>query len=663
MRRPALALLAAGGVVFGVAAEWVSYDGGGVAKAAADLAVGCILVAGGAVAWGRRPESRVGGIMSLAGVTWFLGTLVGPAVFLHRGPLVHLHLSYPTGRTPTRLARAVVVAAYVDAAVDPLARSDVLTLGLSAAVALTAVRLFHGTSGPARKAGGPALGAALAFAGVLALGALERLTGWWSTDGVLFTYDLVIASVAIVLVVDLLRGRWADAVVTGLVVDLGAAGEASMLGGRLARALGDPTLVVGYRLPDTGALVDDAGRAVDLPIPGSGRTATPIEVGDERIAVLVHDEALLADRRLLESVAAAARFAVSNARLQAEVRERAADLEASRRRIVEAGDAQRRRLEQELRLGAERRLDRVASLLAGSGGDGAQLRALESELAEARRELREFAQGIHPAALTEHGLTAALELLREHAAVPVELRAAVGRLPEPIEEALFFVCSGARTGGAAVRVVIADDETLLREGLTRLLVEEGFDVVATSSSADELVRRVALTRPDVAIVDIRMPPTHTDEGLVAASEIRDAHPEVGVLVLSHYLESSYAMRLLQDHPERSGYLLKERVSDIAVLVDALQRIADGECVLDPTIVARLVGRAREPSALDELTGREREVLALMAEGHSNDGICRRLFLSPKTVETHVRHILLKLDIGETADYHRRVLAVLAYLRG
>lgn len=213
-----------------------------------------------------------------------------------------------------------------------------------------------------------------------------------------------------------------------------------------------------------------------------------------------------------------------------------------------------------------------------------------------------------------------------------------------------------------MRVVIADDEVLLREGLARLLTEVGLEIVATVGDGPQLMRSVALDAPDVAIVDIKMPPTHTDEGLVAALAIREQHPAVGVLVLSHYLDSRYALRLLDQHAAGAGYLLKERVSDVLVLVDALRRVVEGESVVDPTIVSRLLGRRRVDGPLEQLTDRERDVLVLMAEGHSNQGIATTLVLSPKTVERHVGHIFSRLELIDSGDNHRRVLAVLTFLR-
>ena len=212
-----------------------------------------------------------------------------------------------------------------------------------------------------------------------------------------------------------------------------------------------------------------------------------------------------------------------------------------------------------------------------------------------------------------------------------------------------------------MRVVIADDEVLLRDGLAMLLDQAGFTVAGKAANPAELRRLVAAERPEVAVVDIKMPPTYTDEGIVAAQEILDAYPGTGVLVLSHYMESGYAIRLLEGHPGGAGYLLKERVSSVAVLTDALHRLAEGECVIDPTIVSRLIAR-RERDRLPVLSGRERDVLALMAEGRSNLGISQKLSLSPKTVEAHVGSILLKLGIDNSPDGNRRVLAVLAFLR-
>jgi DNA-binding NarL/FixJ family response regulator len=213
-----------------------------------------------------------------------------------------------------------------------------------------------------------------------------------------------------------------------------------------------------------------------------------------------------------------------------------------------------------------------------------------------------------------------------------------------------------------MRVVVADDLLLTRAGIVRLLTDQGIEVVGEAGDAGELLDLVRAQRPDAAVVDIRMPPAHTDEGLAAAGTIRSEHPEVAVLVLSQYVEPGYALRLLEEHPDGVGYLLKERVFDGVVLVDALRRVCDGETVVDPTIVARLLGRRRRDDPLADLTPREREVIGLVAEGLSNRAIAAQLFITERTVEAHINQIFGKLDLEESPDAHRRVLAVLAFLR-
>ena len=212
-----------------------------------------------------------------------------------------------------------------------------------------------------------------------------------------------------------------------------------------------------------------------------------------------------------------------------------------------------------------------------------------------------------------------------------------------------------------MRVVLAEDSVLLREGVARLLRDAGFEVVGQASNADELLLKVRSYSPDVAIVDIRMPPTHTDEGLRAAQEIREKYPGTGVLVLSQYAEPAYAMELLADSAEGVGYLLKDRVSDVNDFCAAVTRVAEGGSALDPTVVSQLVGRRRRDDPVSELTPRETEVLELMAEGRSNQAIGERLFITPRAVEKHVTSIFGKLGLPAAAEDHRRVLAVLAYL--
>ena len=214
-----------------------------------------------------------------------------------------------------------------------------------------------------------------------------------------------------------------------------------------------------------------------------------------------------------------------------------------------------------------------------------------------------------------------------------------------------------------MKIVIADDSVLLREGIVRLLEESGFEVAAQSGTREDVLRHVAMHKPDVAIVDIRMPPTHTDEGLRAAKEIRERFPGTGVLVLSQYVEPAYAMELLSESAEGVGYLLKDRVSDVDEFAAAVRRVGEGGSALDPTVVSQLVGRRRREDPLEDLSPREREVLEHMAEGRSNQAISERLFITPRAVEKHVTSIFQKLRLPASAEDHRRVLAVLTYLRG
>ncbi len=415
----------------------------------ADPIVGMVLLACGAITWARRPKSRVGLLLVVASGCWFLGSLWSAAVFLHRGPLVHLHLSYPTGRVRRRLTVVAVVAAYVVAVVEGLVESPWLTLGLAVLVAVAAVDVFARTSGKARKAGGPALGAALAFAGVLALSSANVLLGWDADRPVLLVYDLTICAVAVTLTADLLWGRWTDATVADLVTQLGGHADTVGFQGELQRALGDPTLMVGYWVAELGGYIDDAGRVLDVR-GGDGRAVTDIEDDGEPVAVLVHDPAVLDDQALVDGATAALRLAVANARMRAQVQARVGELSAARRRIVEAADEQRRVLESELAAGAERHLNVVAGLLdelhdRADGSVQVALGGVRAEVRGTQDELREFAQGIRPPLLGSGGLRAAIPVLAARGSVPVQVDITVGRLAPAIESAVYFVCAEALT--------------------------------------------------------------------------------------------------------------------------------------------------------------------------------------------------------------------------
>lgn len=407
-----------------------------------DLLVGAVVIGAGLAS---MRFGRIARLMLLVGATWLVGSVLTTAVFLHRGPLVHLHLTYPTGHSRRRYVAVVIGAAYVLGVVEAFVPVAALTLALALLVAAAAIDVFVRTTGPARKAGRPALWAALGFSAVLVTSALNRLLAWDVDVPVLLAYDAVVAGAAVVLAADLRWGRWTESTLSDLVADLGRTSDTSGLTGRLQRALGDPGLTVGYWISGRAAYVDDRGEPIELPAEDGSRAATRIDDEGRPVAVLVHDHTLLEDPRLVSGVATAARLAMTNAQMLADIRSRVGDLIESRQRIVEAAADERARIADELAGGAQRRLARVADLLdhVATGGlsNDRNLTSVRAEIVRAQEDLTTFVQGVRPAALVEGGLDAAVRDMAGHFPFRLEVRVDTGRLSDELEGALLFFCS------------------------------------------------------------------------------------------------------------------------------------------------------------------------------------------------------------------------------
>lgn len=448
-------------IALGLAAEQVAFGFGDAARWIPDLAVGWIFIACGLVASARRPESRTGILMFATGFSWFVGNFshvdVGPvdwaashAIYLYRGPLVHLLLTYPSGRASSRFTRTAIGAGYVAAVVTPAWANQVGTILLAALLVGISTRVYLRAVGASRRAHLLALRASAGLSLILAATAAARLAlpASVASEPPLLATEAVLCAIAIGLLAGLLSGSWERAAVTDLVVELGEDRSGTFRDG-LARALGDPSLEIGYWLAGTRSFVDFEGRSISIPDQRSDRSVTMVEREGEPIAVLVHDPTVLADPGLVEAVSSAAHLAASNARLRAEVQARVEDLRASRRRILEAGDEERRRLERRLHDGAERRLTNLALILRGARGHGhsvstttlEKLDRAQSQAEGTLEELRELARGLHPRALAEQGLDRALALLAERSQVPVELAVEAGPLPPEVEAAAYFLCS------------------------------------------------------------------------------------------------------------------------------------------------------------------------------------------------------------------------------
>ena len=453
-------LLWAGGLVLGLAAEWFAFGLDDPGGAIPDLVTGWVVLASGLIAWSRRPGSRRGPLLAATGATWFAGNFADAALYLHRGPLVHVLLADPNGRVASRVDRVAVGVGYAVAVVAPAWESEVMTLVLTTALGLVAVLDHRASVGVERRARAASLAMIVL---VLAAGAAARLAfpAGDADDPALLAYQIALCAVAVGLASGVASRERAP--VTDLVIELGEARSGTMRDA-LARALGDPTLELGYWAPGPDGYVVASGRPLRLPEPGSGRSVTLVERDGEPLAALVHDPAVLADPVLVDSIAAATRLAAANARLQAALRAQVAEVEGSRRRLLAAADDERRRLEQRMRLGVERRLAALVETLeqarrGACAGESARIARAEDVLARAREDLRELARGLDPASLSEAGLAGTLAALAEASAVPVELTVPGEPLEREAEATVYFVCAEALANvtkhARATRVTIA----------------------------------------------------------------------------------------------------------------------------------------------------------------------------------------------------------------
>jgi signal transduction histidine kinase len=484
-------LLWPAGVALGIAGEWILFGWDDARHWVPDLITGWTLIAAGLVGWSRRPDSRSGALMTATGFAWFFGNfattgvasldwLGAHALYAYRGPLIHLLLTYPSGRASSRLERTAVAVGYATAIVTPVWRSEIATIVLSVLLVAVCTHSYLQAVGPQRRARLAAFWAAAGLGLVLTGGAAARLAGPGAVanDSSLLALEATLCALAGGLLAGLLSPWSGGPAVTDLVVTLGETRSGS-LRDELAGALGDPTLGVGYWLPSRQAFVDSEGRPFVLPDPGSERSVTIIEREGRRVAALVHDAAVLNDPGLREAVSSAAQLAAANARLRAEVRAQLAELRESRRRLLEAGDQERRRLEKRLHEGAERRLQglaeqlRTADLSAGPEPATERIGRIEAQLARTLEELRELAHGLHPRVLAEAGLPGALRSLARRAPVRVDVIAPDAELPREVEAVAYFLCSEALANVAKhARASRASITVTTDDGRVRIEIED-----------------------------------------------------------------------------------------------------------------------------------------------------------------------------------------------